>query len=190
MIALWLALVFEAPFPLAPGTWWEYRETYTERLGELDSSTQAVTRFVVRGRPDRLFLHQDGGADPASGPIESGPGWLRLGGWTGEDPLPLPLEPGRAYEEEGGRGWTVELEEEVATPAGRFLSLRCALRTRENASVLWIAPGVGVVRETHGTPGRRPEIERELLRWSGGSTPPPVSPGASASRRAAPRRGR
>jgi hypothetical protein len=43
------------------------------------------------------------------------------------------------------------------------------VRTRETESVLWIAPGVGVVRETQGVPGQRPEIERVLLRWSGGA---------------------
>ena len=48
-------------------------------------------------------------------------------------------------------------------PAGRFKALRCALRTWRSESVLWIAPGVGVVRETQGSPGRRPEIERVLL---------------------------
>jgi len=32
--------------------------------------------------------------------------------------------------------------------------------------VLWIAPGIGVVREIQGAPGQRPEIERVLLRAS------------------------
>jgi hypothetical protein len=33
-------------------------------------------------------------------------------------------------------------------------------------SLLWIAPGVGVVKESSGAPGQRPEIERVLLRAS------------------------
>jgi hypothetical protein len=61
----------------------------------------------------------------------------------------------------------VEAEEEVRVPAGDFLARRCALRTRQIEAVLWIAPGIGVVRETQGVPGQRPEIERVLLRWSG-----------------------
>jgi hypothetical protein len=54
----------------------------------------------------------------------------------------------------------------VAVPAGVFIALRCALRTWRSESVLWIAPGVGVVKESMGTPGQRPEIERVLLRAS------------------------
>ncbi len=56
-------------------------------------------------------------------------------------------------------------QEEVTVPAGTFQALRCALRTWRNVSILWIAPGVGLVRETQGVPGRRPEIERALVKW-------------------------
>jgi hypothetical protein len=169
-----LILVLQAPFPLEPGAWWEYRESYAEPLGAIDSITDEVTRFEVRGRPGRPFIHQSGGADPGSGPAELGDGWLRLGPWTGEDPLPLPLEPGRARRGGDGEspGWTVETEEEVTVPAGTFRVLRCALRTLRSVSVLWIASGVGVVRETHGAPGARPEIERVLLRWGTPTRPP------------------
>jgi hypothetical protein len=173
-----LILLLLPPFlgfavPLEPGTWWEYRESYTERIGSLDSTSDDTTRFEVRGSGARPFIRQNGGADPTSGPVESGPGWIRLTPWTGEDALPVPLEPGRSGPPSGaGAAWTVEEVEEVSVPAGTFAALRCALRTRENASVLWIAPGVGVVRETQGPPGRRPEIERVLLRWGA----PPSSP--------------
>ena len=73
----------------------------------------------------------------------------------------------------GGAGaWNyqknVEAEDDVIVPAGRFRALRCVFRTRRMESVLWIAPGVGVVRETHGRLGRRPELERVLVAWSGG----------------------
>ena len=50
-------------------------------------------------------------------------------------------------------------------PAGVFRTLRCAIRTPSHVSLLWIAPGVGVVKERHGAPRRRPEIERVLLRF-------------------------
>jgi len=175
MDTLALIVVLQAPLPLQPGTWWEYRESYAERLGSIDSITDEVTRFEVRGTPGRPFIHQSGGADPGSGPAEMGDGWIRLGPWTGEDPLPLPLEPGRARRGGDGAsaGWTVEAEEEVTVPAGTFRALRCALRTRRSVSVLWISRGVGVVRESHGAPGARPEIERVLLRWS----PPRIAPG-------------
>jgi hypothetical protein len=63
-------------------------------------------------------------------------------------------------------GWLVEALEEVEVPAGRFQAFRCALRTWRSESVLWIAPGVGVVKETIGAPGQRPELERVLLRAS------------------------
>jgi hypothetical protein len=73
----------------------------------------------------------------------------------------------------------VEAEEEVSVPAGTVLALRCAIRTRRNVSLLWIVPGVGVVREAQGPPGRRPEIERVLLRWGGPAAPPaPATPEA------------
>jgi len=160
------------PFPLVPGAWWEFRESYTVHLGALDSTTDDTTRFEVRGTLERPFLHQQGGADPGSAPIEVGPDWLRLGPWTGEDALPLPLEPGRSGPpSEGGPGWRVDEEEDVVVPAGTFRALRCSLRTRRNESFLWVVPGLGVVRETQGPPGKRPEIERVLVRWSGG--PPP-----------------
>lgn len=166
MSALLLVVVLESPIPLEPGTWWEYREMYTEYLGPIDSTEEGTTRFEVRGRRERLFVNQTGGFDPSPGPVDQGEGWIRLGPWTGEDALPVPLEPGRSGPpSEGGGGWTVEAEEDVTVPAGTFRALRCAVRTRSNASVLWIAPGVGVVRETQGAPGRRPEIERVLLRW-------------------------
>jgi hypothetical protein len=101
--------------------------------------------------------------------VERGDGWIRLAPWTGEDVLPLPLSVGRRGPAAPGAppGWAVEAEEEVHVPAGTFRARRCAVRTRQVESLLWIAPGVGVVRETHGVPGQRPEIERVLLRWSG-----------------------
>ncbi len=167
---LLLAATFETPIPLARGNWWVYRESYTERIGPLDSTEDEVTRFEIGGRPEAPFVHQSGGADPVSGPVERGDGWIVVSPWTGEDRLPLPLEPGRVGPSGGGgmAGWTVEAEEEVTVPAGTFKAMRCALRTRRSVSILWIAPGVGVVREAHGAPRRRPEIERVLLRWFGG----------------------
>jgi hypothetical protein len=157
-----LLLVLEAPIPLAPGTWWEYRESYTEYVGNLDSTSDTeATRFEVHGRPQRPFIEQKGGEDPTSGPVEQGADWIRLGPWTGEDALPLPLEPGKSGPAaEGGGAWRVEAEEQVTVPAGNFTALRCAFRTRASVAVLWIAPGTGVVRETQGVPGRTPEIER------------------------------
>ena len=157
-----------SPVPLARGTVWEYRESYTEARGEVDSTTEEVTRFEVRGSAERPFLLQTGGVDPSPGPVEAGEGWIRLTPWTGEDALPLPLEVGRAGPRtEGGAPWIVEAEEEVTVPAGTFHALRCALRGPSSVSTLWIAPGVGVVKETQGTgaPGRRPAIERVLLMW-------------------------
>jgi len=170
-----LALLAAAllPIPLSPGTWWEYRETYTERIGALDSIQDDTTRFAVGGRVAAPFIHQSGGADPVSGPVRWGDDWISLAPWTGEERLPLPLEPGRAGPPPapGLEAWTVEERQSVTVPAGTFEALRCALRTRRLHSVLWIAPSVGVVREQHGEPGRRPEIERVLLRWSGASRP-------------------
>jgi hypothetical protein len=178
-VALLLALAASPPLtitigeiPLEPGTWWEFRESYTEHLGGLDSISDDTTRFEVRGTPERPFLKQEGGADPSSAPIEVGDGWIRLGAWTGEEPLPLPLEPGRTGPpSEGGPGWSVEAEEEVGVPAGTFRTLRCALRTRETESVLWIALGVGIVRETQGARRKRPDIERVLTKWGGPKGP-------------------
>jgi hypothetical protein len=166
------AAVGAPSFPLAPGTFWVYRETYTEHLGELDSSQEADTRFVVRGPATRPFILQTGGFDPAPGPLERGDGWLRLAPWTGEEALPWPPDVGReAPGPDGAPGWRVEAEEEVRVPAGTFTARRCALRTRRSESVLWIVPGVGVVRETQGQPGRRPEIERVLVKWSAPAQP-------------------
>jgi hypothetical protein len=160
------------PIPLTPGTWWEYRESWTERLGGLDAITDAETRFAVTGSLEAPFIYQSGGDDPAAGPVEVGEGWIRLGPWTGEDPLPVPLLVGRSGPAgEDDPAWRVEAEEEVTVPAGTFRALRCAFRTRRLESVLWIAPGVGVVRETHGPPGRRADLERVLLGWSGGESP-------------------
>lgn len=155
-----------AVFPLAAGTFWIYRETYTEHLGELDSSQEARTRFEVRGSRARPFVLQTGGFDPAPGPVEHGDGWLRLAPWTGEDALPWPPDVGReAPGPDGAPGWRVEAEEDVSVPAGTFTARRCALRTSSSEAVLWIVAGVGVVRETQGEPGRRPEIERVLVQW-------------------------
>jgi hypothetical protein len=165
MSGLLLLVALALPF-LEPGTWWEYRESYTERLGAIDSTSDDVTRFEVRGRPGRLFILQTGGFDPSPGPVEEGDGWIRLAPWTGDDVLPLPLEPGRAGRAaEDGTAWSVEAEEEVSVPAGTFKALRCAYRTRSQVSILWIAPEVGVVREVQGPPGRRPDLERVLLRF-------------------------
>lgn len=173
MSAFLLLVLLDSPVPLEPGTWWEYAEYYTEHIGALDSTSEDTTRFEVRGTRRRLFLNQTGGADPSPGPVEQGDGWIRLGPWTGEEALPLPLEPGRSGPPaEGGGAWTVEAEEEVTVPAGTFRALRCAVRTRGSESVLWIAPGVGVVRERQGVPARRPEIERVLRRWSGAPARP------------------
>ena len=178
LLALLLALA-DAPIPLDPGTWWEYRESYSVPSGELDLITDDVTRFTITGPPGRPFVLQTGGADPASAPVERGDGWIRLGPWTGEEALPLPLQVGRQGPAAGGvERWRVEGEEEIAAPAGSFRALRCAIRTPSSVSVLWIAPGTGVVKETQGVPGRRPEIERVLLRWSGaqGSSPAAAPP--------------
>ncbi len=170
--ALLLIAVLATPFPLAPGTWWEYRESYTETKRGVDSTTDDVTRFSVRGPIARPFIVQTGGVDPVSGPVERGEDWIRLSPWTGDDRLPLPLEPGRAAVDEGGVGWRVEDVEPVTVPAGTFDALRCAFRTRTQVSILWIAREVGIVRETQGRPGAHPEIDRVLLRWSGAAARP------------------
>jgi len=155
------------PFPLAHGTYWVYRETTAERLGGIDALEEEETRFEVRGTRSQPFLLQMGGFDPASGPIERGAGFIRLAPWTGEDALPLPLEPGRAGPAPADASpWRVEAEEEIEVPAGRFRTLRVAVRAPGAHSVLWIAPGLGVVRETQGPPGLRPDLERVLLRSS------------------------
>jgi hypothetical protein len=180
LIALLVGPPVGFPVPLSPGTWWDYRESWTERLGGLDAITDAETRFEIRGTPEAPFVYQSGGNDPAAAPVETGDGWIRLGPWTGEDPLPVPLAVGRSGPASaGGAGWTVEAWEDVSVPAGLFRALRCALRTRRTESVLWIAPGVGVVRETHGPPRLRPDLERVLLAWSGGEATED-EPGASA----------
>jgi hypothetical protein len=162
------ALAQAPPFPLDPGAFWVYREAYAERRGAIDAITEEETRFEVRRTARQLLVVQTGGADPAGTvPVELGPDFVKLGPWTGEEPLPLPLEPGRSGPGEADRpGWVVEETEQVAVPAGVFIALRCALRTWRSESVLWIAPGVGVVKESMGTPGQRPEIERVLLRAS------------------------
>jgi hypothetical protein len=186
-----LLLQLYAIFPLESGTWWEFRETSREKVGALWSATETVTRFVMRGAGQNLHLHQDGGLDPTPGPVEWGEGWIRLGPWTGEEPLPLPLArgatgPGLAPDL---AGWHVEDEETLIVPAGEFHVFRCALRTPEQESILWIAPGVGVIRDTHGTPGEPPYLERSLLRWSGAratgterARPPDPPPTSEASR--------
>lgn len=169
MIGLLLAAALAPPFPVVPGGSWEYRETYAEHRGDVDVVTDEDTRFEVRGTARRPLVVQTGGVDPAgAAPIEIGEDWIRLGSWTGEEALPLPLVVGatRPADDEGRAGWVVEAEEEVTVPAGRFTALRCALRTWRSESVLWIVAEVGVVRETQGSPGRRPEIERVLLRAS------------------------
>jgi len=164
--ALTLLLTLQgSPFPLEPGTWWEYRESYTEHLPGLDSTTDETTRFEIRGTPEHLFVAQTGGVDPTSGPVEQAPGWIRLTPWTGEDPLPLPLLAGAEGPLEEGVGWRVEAEEEIQVPAGTFRALRCALRAQRAVSLLWIAAGVGVVREIRGAPGAHPDLERVLLRF-------------------------
>ena len=83
-----LVLLAEIAIPLAPGTFWEYRESSVDRIGELDSITDEVTRFEVRGAPGRLTIRQTGGVDPASGPVEMAEDWIRLTPWTGEEALP------------------------------------------------------------------------------------------------------
>jgi hypothetical protein len=165
VIALLLAVAL--PFPLEAGAVWVYREAYAEKRGAVDVISEDETRFEVRARGARRFVVQAGGADPAGTvPVETGDGWVRLGPWTGDEALPVPLEVGRSGPpaENGRPGWIVEAEEQVSVPAGTFQAFRCALRTWSSESVLWIAPGVGVVRETQGSPGARPEIERVLLR--------------------------
>ncbi len=175
MIAILLAAALAPPFPVTPGSFWEYRETYAEHRGDVDVVTDEDTRFDMRGTAGRPLVVQTGGVDPAgASPIEVGADWIRLGSWTGEEALPLPLVVGatRPADDQGRPGWTVEAEEEATVPAGRFTALRCALRTWRSESVLWIVPGVGVVRETQGSPGRRPDIERVLVRASTlGATP-------------------
>jgi len=81
LIALLLALAASphltitiGEIPLEPGTWWEYRESYTEHLGGLDSISDDTTRFEVRGTPARPFLKQEGGADPRLGSDRGGRG--------------------------------------------------------------------------------------------------------------------
>jgi hypothetical protein len=159
--------------PLTPGTWWEYRELAREKVGPVWSATELQTRISVQGSPSRPYLHQEGGLDPVSGRVEIGADWIRLPPWTGEDPLPWPLKVGAQgpAADVGLAGWSVETEEPVSVPAGNYMAVKCTLATPSLESTLWIVPGLGVIRETHGVPGLPPEIERVLLRWSG--TPPP-----------------
>jgi hypothetical protein len=145
-----------------------YRESYSEHRGEVAATEDSTTAFHLHRGARGLFLSQRGGADPVSGPVLQGPGWLKLPPWTGEDALPVPLAVGEVGpgSSDDHHGWKVEALEDVAVPAGEFRAFRCAIRTWTHVSVLWIAPGVGVVKEVHGAPQRRPEIERVLLRFT------------------------
>ena len=180
LVSLFLPLLFQlaSPVPLEAGNWWEYRELAREKTGAIWSATELTTRFEVRSTARGLFIRQIGGADPAPGPAELGENWIRLAPWTGEEALPLPLVVGRVGRGPGEalEGWRVEAEEAVEVPAGQFSALRCALRTRTLESLLWIVPGVGVVKETQGSPGQPPDLERELVTWSGAPPPPPDAP--------------
>jgi hypothetical protein len=160
----------DSPIPLAAGSFWEYLESYAEQHAGVAAIEDATTRFTMQRGRKGFYVAQRGGADPASGPVERGEGWIRLLPWTGEDALPLPLAPGRVGpgSSPDHAGWRVEAEEEVTVPAGTFKALRCAIRSWTQVSQLWIAPGVGVVKETQGVPGRTPEIERVLTRWRRG----------------------
>jgi hypothetical protein len=175
-----LLLQVQVPLPLEVGTWWEYREISREKSGPLWVASETVTHFVVRSLDGRPFLHQEGGFDPSPGPIERGDDWIRLAPWTGEEPLPLPLAVGAVGPglEAELQGWRVETQETISVPAGEFTVFRCALRSPEEDAVLWIAPDVGVIRETQGVPGQPPDTERLLLRWSGEKQ---RAPGAAAS---------
>ncbi|MCU0242920.1 MAG: hypothetical protein MUF51_10910 [Vicinamibacteria bacterium] len=157
-----------AALPLTPGRWWEYEELLTEKIGPLRSTSEARTRFEIASEGRRRILRQFGGFDPGSGPVETGANWIRLGPWTGEQLLPLPLEVGAiGPASDGMPGWHIEAEEEVEVPAGRFRALRCTLRTDGNVAILWIAPTVGVIREQSGPSIEHPEMERRLVKWSG-----------------------
>ena len=163
---LLLAAGLLGPIPLEPGTFWEYRESSTENLLGVYATEDAVLKIEVRAGTAGLVLAQTGGFEaPFLVPVERGRDWIRLGTFTGEEPLPLPLELGRrGPDSEGGPGWSVEAEEEVVVPAGAFRALRCALRTWRCVSLLWIAEGTGVVRQTEATAGSPPFLERVLLR--------------------------
>jgi hypothetical protein len=182
MIASLFLALLAGPLPLEPGTWWEYRESYTESLNGVYSTSEEVARFEIRARRRGPYLEQTGGADPTSGPIERGDQWIRMGAFTGEEPLPLPLEVGREGPSEGGAGWKVEEEEEVTVPAGAYRALRCAIRTWRSVSILWIAPGVGVVRQIEGAPDAPPEMERVLLRHGAAPGSPGSAPGLGGQR--------
>lgn len=153
------------PFSIAPGTWWEYREAYTEHLGPVDSTSEDVTKFEVRGWGGKLFIRQTGNSDSGSTPVEVGGGGLRFGVFTGEETLPLPLQVGAKARSTEGVTFEVEAEERVEVPSGVYLAFRCALRTKNALSLLWVAPGVGIVRQVEGRPGAHPDLERVLLRW-------------------------
>jgi hypothetical protein len=165
-LALFLLNPLPADWPFVPGTSWEYRELSREKVGPIWSASETETRFTARGSERRPFLHQEGGVDPSSGPIERGAGWVRLLPWTGEEALPWPLEVGATgpAADDGTPGWRVEGEETVSVPAGDYRAFRCALRTSASWSILWIAPDIGIVREEHGVPGDPAELERVLLR--------------------------
>lgn len=175
MLAALLALAqaVPSPIPLGHGANWEYRESYAEQHAGIAAIEDATTRFRMhRTKSGSYYVTQKGGADPSSGPVERGPDWIKLLPWTGEDALPLPLREGAVGpgSSPDHAGWKVEAEEEVSVPAGTFRAWRCAIRGWTNESILWIAPGVGIVKETQGTPRRQPEIERVLLRWQPGGS--------------------
>ncbi len=166
-----LAQAVPSPIPLGNGAVWEYRESYAEQHAGIAAIEDTATRFRIhRTKSGGYYVTQRGGADPASGPVERGPDWIKLLPWTGEDALPLPLREGSVGpgSSPDHPGWKVEAEEEVSVPAGTFKAWRCTIRSWTNESILWIAPGVGIVKETQGTPRRQPEIERVLVRWSPG----------------------
>ena len=50
-----LTAALASPIPLVPGTWWEYRESYTERKGEIDSTSDDITRFEYLKKSARNF---------------------------------------------------------------------------------------------------------------------------------------
>jgi len=65
--------------------------------------------------------------------------------------------------------YSVEAEEEVATPAGSFRALPVSVRGKTLAYRRWYAPEVGMVKETTFLPDGSLLDEKVLVRWGNGT---------------------
>ncbi len=131
--------------PLQIGNAWSY--SYSDTTGQVRQDIRVIDRVKGRYTCQYIDYFRDGDLGWNAGGYYRA--WNESDGYHDDDALKFkyPVDAGETYKRQGDTVTVKSVNDTVTVPAGTF---RC-IRYHTGNTIYWVAPGVGLIRQTWGT---------------------------------------